>query len=211
MIWTVGICLVCMGICLPFYKHYKSHLRLPLACAYKSLGTLCAFLAALIAAVRLDPQCWFCAAAIFLYAVADTVLEFNFMFGAGVFLAGHILNIAFFLKLAPVSAFHLIGFLLIAGISGYVFWRWHKAIGKQLPAFIVYGAVLIMMSVSALACFTLHTAAGIMIAFGGALFFISDLVLLREVLFPSDKMLDWIVMITYYSSVLLFGIACLQM
>ena len=50
-----------------------------------------------------------------------------------------------------------------------------------------------------------------MIAFGGALFFISDLVLLREVLFPSDKMLDWIVMMTYYSSVLLFGIACLQM
>ena len=54
-----------------------------------------------------------------------------------------------------------------------------------------------------------YTASRVLIACGGALFYISDFVLLREVMFPSPKVLDWIVMVTYYSAVLLFGIACL--
>lgn len=211
MIWIAGIVVICLGVCMPLYKHYKSRLRLPLACAYKSLGTLSAFLAALVATIRLDPHCWFCAAAILLYAAADTVLEFNFVLGAGVFLAGHIFNIAFFMKIAPVSVFHLIGFLLLGALSGFVFWRWRKQIGKQMPAFMVYGVVLMIMCISALACFMTNTLAGILIACGGALFYISDFVLLRETIFPSPKRLDWIVMITYYSSVLLFGISCLLM
>ena len=61
-------------------------------------------MAALVAAVRLDPHCWLCAAAILLYAVADTVLEYNFIFGAGVFLGGHIFNIAFALFVKAVVA-----------------------------------------------------------------------------------------------------------
>ena len=211
MIWITGIVAVCLGVCMPMYKHYKAKLRLPLACSYKSLGTLCAFMAALVAAVRLDPHCWLCAAAILLYAVADTVLEYNFVFGAGVFLGGHIFNIAFFLRMVPVSAFHLIGFLLLGAFAGYAFWKWRKQIGKQMPAFLVYGVVLLIMSVSALACFMANTLAGVLIACGGALFYISDFVLLREVMFPSPKALDWIVMVTYYSAVLLFGIACLLM
>ena len=133
------------------------------------------------------------------------------MLGAGVFLAGHIFNIAFFMKIAPVSVFHLIGFLLLGALSGFVFWRWRKQIGKQMPAFMVYGVVLMIMCISALACFMTNTLAGILIACGGALFYISDFVLLRETIFPSPKRLDWIVMITYYSSVLLFGISCLLM
>ena len=211
MIWIAGIVVICLGICLPLYKHYKSAHRMPLACAYKSLGTLSAFLAALVAAIRLDPQCWFCAAAILLYAAADTVLEYHFMLGAGVFLAGHIFNIAFLLKIVPVSVFHLIAFLLLAAFTGYAFRRWRKPIGKQMSAFVVYGVVLLIMCVSALACFMANTLAGILLSFAGALFFASDFILLYCTLFPSPKAFDWIVMITYYSSVLLFGIACLQM
>ena len=211
MFWIIGICVICLGICMPMYKYYKASLRLHLACGYKSIGTLCAFMAAMVAAIRLNPQCWFCAAAIMLYAVADTVLEYNFIFGAGIFLAGHIFNIAFFIKQAPVSIFHLIGFLLLSVVSGFAFWKWRNQIGKQLPAFISYGVVLMIMCVSALACFTTNTLSGILIALGGALFYISDFILLREVLFPSEKVLDWVVMFTYYSSVLLFGISCLQL
>ncbi len=76
MIWIAGICVICLGVCLPLYMYYKGKLRFPMACSYKSLGTLCAFLPALVAAIRLDPHCWFCAAALLLYAVADTVLEY---------------------------------------------------------------------------------------------------------------------------------------
>ena len=66
MIWTAGLCVVCFGICLPLFLYYKKCLRLHLAAAYKTLGTLCAFLPALIAAIRLEPAYWVCAAALLL-------------------------------------------------------------------------------------------------------------------------------------------------
>ena len=209
MIWSAGACAVCLCICLPLYIHYKRTLHLHLACCYKSLGTLCGFLMALISAIRLDPHCWMCAAAILIYAVADYVLEFNFMLGAGIFLAGHICSIAFFLNLVPVSVIHLVALLVLGGTALFVCWRWRKPIGKQMTGFLVYGVSLTVMSCCAFGCFMLNTAMGILIACGGALFFISDLILLRSVLFPFGKSADWIIMLTYYSAVLLFGMSCL--
>lgn len=211
MIWIAGIIVVCFGVCLPFYMHYKASPHLVMACAYKSLGTLCAFLAALVAAIRLEPKCWPCAAAILFFAIADTLLEFNFIFGMGFFLAGHIFNIAFFLKLAPVSSFHLLGFLFLAAITSYTFWHWRKQVGKQFPAFVVYGLVLVFMCVSAISCFLISTLAGILIACGGALFYISDILLFYKLMRPTGEITNWMIMITYYSSLLLFGIACLQL
>ena len=211
MFWIAGVCVVCLGVCLPLFMYYKKSLILHLASAYKSLGTLCAFLLVLTAAIRLDPRCYVCAAAIFLYAVADFLLEYHFMFGAGLFLAGHIFNIAFFLNLSPVSAPHLICFLLLGGAAAYVFYRWRNPIGRQMPVFIVYGLSLVFMSVCAVCCFAAYSAAGILIAVGGSLFIISDFLLLRRLLFPSGRALSWAVMIIYYVSVLCFGIACLQL
>ena len=211
MIWIAGICVICLGVCLPLYMYYKGKLRFPMACSYKSLGTLCAFLPALVAAIRLDPHCWFCAAALLLYAVADTVLEYRFEAGMGVFLAGHILLIAFFLHLAPISAYHFIGLLVLGALSAYALWRSRKQLEKRLPAFILYGVGLIIMCVSAIACFSAVSLAGILIAAGGALFFISDFILFHVVLYPASKPMHWTVMITYYAALLCFGIACLQM
>ena len=62
-----------------------------------------------------------------------------------------------------------------------------------------------------MACFMMNNLAGILIACGGVLFYFSDFLLLRRLLFPSDRSLSWMIMITYYISLLLFGIACLQM
>ncbi len=209
MIWIAGLCTVCYGICLPLFMHYRKNLHLYLAAAYKSLGTLCAFLPALIASIRLEPRCYVCAAALFLYAVADYCLEFQFMLGAGIFLAGHIFAISFFMNLAPVSLFHLLCLLLLGGTMGFVFYKWRKSVGKQMPVFIVYGIGLILMSVSALGCFRVFGTAGMMIACGGALFCISDFMLVRRLLFPANRFLSWAIMITYYAAVLLFGISCL--
>lgn len=209
MIWIAGLCVVCFGICLPLFMYYKKSLRLVLASSYKSLGTLCAFLPALIAAIRLDPRCTVCAVMLFLYAFADFLLEFNFMWGAGFFIAGHICAVAFFLCLSPVSLLHLLCLLVLGGMMVFVYWRWRNHIGKQLPVFIVYGLALLIMSVCAIGCFPCNGTSGILIACGGALFYISDFMLLRRLLFPSDRSLSWAIMILYYSAVLLLGVACL--
>lgn len=210
MIWIAGVCFVCLGICLPLFMYYKKSLRLPLATAYKCLGTLCAFLLALIAAIRLDPRCYVCALAILIYAAADGFLEFSLMAGAGLFLAGHICAVAFFLNLCPISAVQPVCFLLLGGTMALVYVKWRKPIGKQMPSFAVYGVSLIAMSSCAIGCFMLHNLMGILFACGGTLFCISDFMLLRRTLFPSTRFFSWGIMITYYAALLLFGIGCLQ-
>ncbi len=208
MIWIAGLCAVCLVICLPLFMHYKKTTHLLLAASYKSLGTLCSLVLALTAAIRLDPRCYILVAAIALYAAADFILEYEFLLGAGFFLFGHICSIAYFLGLSPLSPFHFISLLLLGGTIALVMYRWRKPIGKQMPAFIIYGISLVSMSACAVSCFSAGTS-GILIACGGALFCFSDFLLLRRLLFPSSPLLHWAVMITYYSSVLLFGSASL--
>ena len=211
MLWMAGLSALALLICLPLFLHYKRALRLPLAVCFKGLGTLCAFVLALIAAVKLDPRCYVCSLALLIHVAADIVLEFSFLVGGWLFLAGHLCYIAFFLSLVPVSAMHLICVLLLLGFSALFFWRWRKNIGKQLPVFALYAAVLSVMCACALGCFASNTLSGILIACGGALFFFSDSMLLRRLLFPSSRAMDWIIMFTYYAAQLLFGIACLQL
>lgn len=211
MIWIAGVAAVCFGVCLPLLMYYKKKLRYHLSAAFKSTGTLCLLLLSLTAAIKLDPRCYVCTAAMLLYAIADYALEFQFMIGAGFFLCGHICSIAFFLNLVPVSAVHLICLVLFGGLMAFVFYRWRKPIGKQMPAFSVYGTSLVLMVVSAMGCFTLNNLSGILFACGGALFFFSDFVLLRRILFPSGDLSNWVIMFTYYGSLLLFGIGCLYL
>lgn len=210
MIWMIGVCAICFLVCMPLYLYYKRNLVLHLAVAFKSLGTLCAFLLALIAAIRLEPRCYIAAGALLIYAAADVLLEYSFMLGAGFFLAGHIFSTAFFLNLYPVSASHAILMILLLLSMFFVFWRWRKQIGKQMPVFSVYGIILCAMAASAVSCFMLHNSIGTLIACGGALFFLSDFMILRRLLFPSGTSYDWAIMITYYASLLMIGIACLQ-
>ncbi len=209
MLWSIGLALVALGVCLPLFLYYKKALHLHLACAYKCLGTMCAVLPALISAVRLEPRCWICTAALFIYCVADYVLEFNFMFGAGLFLCGHICAVSYYLGLCSVSAVHLVAILMLGASSAFIFWKWKQPIGKQMAFFVIYGLSLILMCSCSLGCFGLFNMMGILIACGGSLFFISDILVLRRTLFPSDKLIDWAVMITYYGAILLFGISCL--
>lgn len=209
MLWMYAVSALCLLVCLPFYMHYKSALRYKLAVAYKMLGTLCAASMALTAAVRLDQHCWICFIALLLHAIADCLLEFNLYLGAGFFLAGHVCYISFFSILFPVSGVHLVLALCLLGIVAVLFWRWREAIGKRMLLFAVYGTVLAVMSAFAIAGLTGHTLQGWMIAAGGALFFLSDALLLCRLLFSSSRPVDWIIMITYYAAQLLIGASCL--
>ena len=211
MLWTAGLCVLCMLICLPFFQHYKHHaMRYKLAAAYKACGTLCSAILALTAALRLDPHCWICFTALMLHAAADYILEFNLWIGAGFFLAGHICYIAFFTALFPITSVHMICALCLLAIMAYLFFfRWREQIGKRLPLFAVYGVALCLMCACAVGSITGHTLQGQLIMIGGALFFLSDAMLCGRLLFTAGRSVDWAIMIAYYAAQLLFGISCL--
>ena len=210
MLWIYAVCALTLLVCLPFFMHYKKHMRYKLASAFKTLGTLCAASLALIAAIRLDPRCWVCFAALMLHAVADYLLEFNLYWGEGFFLAGHICYIAFFTNLFPISSVHLIAAVCLLGLNVFLFWRWHKTIGKdRMLPFSIYAAVLALTTACAIGCLSGHTLQGQLIALGGALFFISDAFIFGRLLFTADRSVDWTIMILYYAAQLLIGISCL--
>ena len=144
-----------------------------------------------------------------LHALADGFLEYHLYAGAGFFLAGHVCQIAFFTQLFPISSVHLFCALGLLAVMAVVYTRWRKAIGKQMPLFIVYGAVLSLMAACALAGLTGQTTQGQLIAAGGALFFLSDFMICGRLLFSATRPVEWAIMITYYAAQLLFGIACL--
>ena len=210
MPWMYAVSALCLLICLPLFMHYKSVMRYRLAASYKTLGTLCAACLALTAALRLDEHCWICFAALLIHAAADYMLEFSLYLGIGLFLIGHICYIGFFSILFPLSVVHLVAVLCLLGIAAFLFWRWRTQIGKRMLLFVVYGAVLSLMCAFAIAGLTGHTLQGQMTAAAGALFFLSDAMLLARLLFSSSRSVDWAIMITYYCAQLLFGMSCLM-
>ena len=209
MLWTAGVAALCLLVCLPLYMHYKQALRLPLAMGFKTMGTLCAMIMALIAAIKLDPRCYICAAALLFHAGADCVLELNLPVGAALFMVGHICYIAFFTQVFPLTAVSLLCTLGLLIFMALCLWRWRKQAGRQLPLFVVYGVVLCAMSGCALGALTGHTLQGVLVAIGGGLFYFSDAILLRGILFPQPRTYSWMILITYYLAQLLFGFSCL--
>ena len=209
MIWKYAVCALTFFVCLPFFMHYKKAMRYHLAAAFKTLGTLGAAVLAMTAALRLDPRCWVCFAALMLHSVADYLLEFNLYWGEGFFLAGHVCYIAFFLNLFPVSAVHVVAVACLIGIEVFLFWRWRKPIGNRMLVFGVYAFVLAVTAGCAIGCLSGHVLQGQLIALGGALFIISGTLVFARLLFTADRSVDWAVMILYYAAQLLFGISCL--
>lgn len=189
--------------------HYKRSTHDKLANSFKVLGTLCAVSFALTAAIRLDPRCWILFAGMMLHAAADWFLEYNLYWGGGLFLAGHICYIAFFLNLFPVSTIHLISLACLLGIGVFLFWRWRKPIGVNMPFFSLYALVLCITTSCAMGGLSVLSLQGVMIAVGGAFFFLSDTMILARLLFSSDRSVDWAIMILYYGAQLLFGASCL--
>ena len=164
----------------------------------------------LVAAIKLDPRCWIFLVGMLFHTAADIVLEFHFQIGAGLFLAGHIAYIVFFTRLWPVGFPHLICFAILMAFIAILLYQWRKPVGKQMPLFILYAVVLSAMCACAVAGgFSAHTTSGILMALGGALFLVSDVILFRKILFPSPRSMEWFVMITYYAAQLLFGAACM--
>lgn len=208
--WILPACAVlCLGVCLPLFLHYKP-LRPSLAASFKFLGTLCALIPALVASLRLDPLYWIFVAALALHAAADYLIEFSLEAGAGLFLLGHICYIIGFLKLYPLTPAH--GILLLGFLSflGYLFYRHRRLIGNHLLPFSVYGAALCIMAAGGIAGgASIYGWKGILTAIGAALFFFSDCLIFRRLLFPERARHDILIMVTYYLAQLLLSASCL--
>ena len=200
---------ICLGACLPLFMIYKKRMHTLLAAVFKTLGTSCAFIISLIAALKLNPACILCAAGMLLHAAGDFVLEFRFLPGAGLFFAGHILYIGFILKVFPFSGTAVLCFLCLMAMTAFMLYRWRKVAGKQTVVFSVYGAMLCALCACCLGCgMASHTFAGILAASAGSFFFLSDGLLCYRLLFPPSRYLPWAVMITYYTAQLLFSACC---
>ena len=79
-----------------------------------------------------------------------------------------------------------------------------------MPMFIVYGIILSVMTAAAVGCgFPQASTQGTLTALGGAVFFISDALLLQRLLFRTGRFMPWAVMITYDTAQLLLASACL--
>ena len=208
--WVLlGCVALSLCVCLPLFRHYKP-LNLRLGACFKSLGTLCAMVPALVAALRLDSAAWFFVLAVFLQALGDYLLEFWFETGMGAFLLGHLCYIVIFLKLFPVSIAHLVLAICFLASIAYVFHRHKARIGKNMLPFAAYGIVLCLMAACGIAGgISAYSLRGWMIALGVSLFFFSDYLLFHRLLFPNAPKHGLIIMITYYMAQLLLGGSCL--
>ena len=210
MLFAVGAGLLCLGVCLPLFMYYKRSFRPVLAALFKSLGTTCALIIALVAAFRLDSRCFVCVAALALHVLADYALEFSFPLGFGLFIAGHICYIAYFCRVYPLFPAHAVCLLGFLAILVVMLVRWKKAAGKQLPLFAVYGVILCVLAACAVSGGILsHITGGILAAIGAALFYFSDALLCQQILYPVPKYYSWLIMITYYLAQLLIASSCL--
>ena len=208
--WFVpGCAALCLCVCLPLYLHYKPR-RPVLAACFKSMGTLCAMVPALIAALRLNPVFWFFAAALFLHAAADFLIDFRFEIGMGVFLLGHICYLLGFLDLYPLTAAHLILLVIFLAAAGYLLYRCRLRLGKNILPIAVYAVVLCLMTACGIAGGTSsYSLRGILTALGAALFFFSDGMVFRGLLSPLSARCDIFTMLLYDLAQLLLGISCL--
>lgn len=202
-------CALCLLACLPLFIYWKKKNR-ELATIFKGLGTICALMPALVAAIRFGDSAWLCAASIFFCVVADVLLEYSTVLGGTFFGLAHIGFIFWSLSRAQVALLHLICLLLLAGLLGLLIARIRKQAGKQLPLIIAYAVCLGVMTACTVAGgFSLVSLAGWLMAAGGALFFISDCLIGVRAFLVTRRSLDFMIMLIYYSGLLCTGISCL--
>lgn len=141
-------------------------------------------------------------------AVSDAVIHFFLGAGAVAFMAAHGCFIAAFLLRAPVSLpFTLALFVLAAGGALLLFRPHFEKIGKMLPLCLLYVAVLSsMFALGFPLAFTAGTSA-LPITAGALLFYVSDLLVAKNVFLSSSKRSEAAAMTTYYAAEFLFALS----
>ena len=205
----LGCAAVCLGVCMPLYLRYKP-LRPGLAASFRTLGTVCALVPALVGALRLDAVCWLFVAALGLQAVSDFLMEEKTSPGMGISLLGLVCYTVAFLKIYPLGAAHLVlTVCFLAGLFAFLY-RQKTRLGKSAMPLGAYGTVLCVMAAAGIAGGAASaTLKGMMIALGTALYFFSDYLRFHAQLHTKQKKPEILILVTCFAAQLLLGGSCL--
>ena len=188
---SVAVAVWMLAVLNPLYLRMKRGPHRAAAIAVKAACTLSAAGLCLVGCLLL-----FC-------TLGDVVLCLHFVGGMAAFLMGHLAYIAAFLRLAPLNPWSIPAFLLLAGGLVCLFLPSVSQMGRDLPAYCVYGGVIaVMLSLAVPLWAGLPDGAwgrGLLSAAGAALFVFSDTLLAWNLFHTSSKAADAVSLTAYYS------------
>lgn len=155
--------------------------------------------------------CLWIFAGIAVSAISDAVIHFFLGAGALAFMAAHGCFITAYLLLGGTTALPLSALLFVLAVGGALLLfrpHFHK-IGKMLPVCLVYVAILSAMFALAFPLvFTLGISA-LPITAGALFFYLSDLLVAKNVFLSSSPRSEGVAMTAYYAAEYLFALFAL--
>lgn len=205
----IGCSVLSLLICLPLYLSYRKSSPVLGSC-FRALATLCAFVPALVAALRLEPRCAVCAVALLLFTAADFVLEFRMIPALILVCTGELCFAFFFLNRFGFSVTCLICLVISVFMLIMTLYRWREPIGQHRPVFSLSGAILcLMLSLGISGGLSGFSLSGILFTAGCAICPIGRFMLWKGFLFPQSRLFLTLSSFLCVVSELLLGIACL--
>jgi len=205
------ISIVLMGILMQMYfKQWDFNKKSVRTISFKAICTFIPVLLCLDAFISkgMDTSRVLVFAGVLICMLGDVLIEIHFVAGTIAFFCAHLCFIAYFLRLAPFNSSSLIVFVVIYVITVSGFWKYVSKLGKQLPVFLAYPAILIaMFSIAVILPFTLKSVGSLCIAVGAGMFVASDLLLASNTLATSSKIRDRMVLYLYFPAVYLLAVS----
>lgn len=199
---------LCFFVCLPLLYRLKKRSK-ALSITFKTLGTCCALVLALYGVFTGRGANWLCAAALAFGTAADAMLEIRFFPGMMLFALGHVCSCIWFVCLCPPSGVHAWAVLALLAVAAGLLFAWRRLLGKLMLPFAGYAAMLCLMAGLAVGTgWTLGNIGGLLLALGGLLFLVSDIMVARGLIKRMSLRFDCIAMIVYDSAQLLLAAAC---
>lgn len=201
---SVAVAVWMLAVLNPLYLRMKRGPHRAAAIAVKAACTLSAAGLCLVGCLRGGEAAdWWLMAGLLFCTLGDVVLCLHFVGGMAAFLMGHLAYIAAFLRLAPLNPWSIPAFLLLAGGLVCLFLPSVSQMGRDLPAYCVYGGVIaVMLSLAVPLWAGLPDGAwgrGLLSAAGAALFVFSDTLLAWNLFHTSSKAADAVSLTAYYS------------
>ncbi|MBQ7850675.1 MAG: hypothetical protein IJ343_13200, partial [Clostridia bacterium] len=122
---------------------------------------------------------------------------------------GHVCSCIWFVCLCPPSDVHAWAVLALLAVAAGLLFAWRRLLGKLMLPFAGYAAMLCLMAGLAVGTgWTLGNIGGLLLALGGLLFLVSDIMVARGLIKRMSLRFDCIAMIVYDSAQLLLAAAC---
>lgn len=162
--------------------------------AFKGLTTFLAAVLALYAySITASIAALLMTLGLLLCALADVLLEINFLTGTACFALGHLAYIAAFIMRKPPQINSIIIFLIFVLISSLAAYHAHKKMRNAILPYFAYSLIIsVMVAVS--------ISQPWMTAAGAVLFAVSDAIIARRLINPQKNPWDRTCILLYYSA-----------